>query len=91
MGRAYGVMLDIKPLRQISPTLLTEINSLVREFYNQVFNPDIIKIGKLTESINTVQVKIYKTKGQDILLSIVNILKDSIIFLSLEDLVKVKS
>ncbi len=91
IGHFYALIGEMKKRLKISQKALMKVNNIVRLFYEQVFDPKMNELNKLTDSINDLQLELINKKTQDLLLiTIINILKHSLLYLPLEELVKVK-
>lgn len=89
VGHLYALIGEMKKQLKISQESVTKVNNILRAFYDQVFNPNITKINELANSINSVQFWLMSKKTQDIMLThIVTLLKNSLIYLPLEELVR---
>ncbi len=90
IGSSYAKIAELKGKRNISIKLLTKVNKVLRDYYEQLFDPKYEGINKLSKSVNDLQVEIYKQKDQDLLFNIIHILKHSTVCLPLAKLLKIK-
>lgn len=91
IGHFYARIGEMKKRLEITQGSLVKVNNVVRNFYSQIFNPKINELNRLSDTINYLQFELMKKKNQDTLLvTIVNILKQCLCYLPLEELVKVK-